>query len=331
VRISSIFTTKRGIMNQPTVIPDNYGSKPTPSRLWSVLRLIPLTLMLLSLGILLGMFLMGGMIKISAWYLAQLLLPIIGLLSLITLIIYAIVKRKFNRLMGATLVGTLVCLSPAVMLVRPIAFPAPLEKTTPSATVRLPADVPLQVAGGGDRIETNYHAAAPDQRWAYDFLVAPSANGSDKVGDYGCYGVPVLAPADGLVVKARDGEPDEVPGISSNNLTAPEGNFVAIQLEETGTYLLIAHLKPGSVTVKVGDTVVEGQVIGACGNSGNTSEPHIHIHHQRQDPNLYPLNFAEGLPLYFRDHDGPPMPVGGFKMDGETIILTGDVVQHIGK
>lgn len=305
--------------------------QPTPSRLWRILRLIPLTLMLLSLGILLTMFLMDGLTKISAWYLAQILLPILGLLSLAALVIYAIVKRKFNRLMGMTLAGALVCLSPAVMLVKPMAFPASLENTKPSATVRLPADVPLKVAWGGDKIETNYHAVAPDQRWAYDLLVEPYVNGSDKLEDYGCYGIPVVAPAGGLVVKAHDGEPDEVPGVVSNNYTAPAGNHVVILLEETGTYLVIAHLKTGSVTVKTGDTVVEGQVIGACGNSGNTSEPHIHIHHQRQDPNLFPLNFAEGLPLYFRDHDGPPMPVGGFKLDGETVILTGDEVQHIGK
>jgi hypothetical protein len=305
--------------------------QPAPSRLWRVLRLIPLTLMLLSLGILLTMFLMGGMTKISAWYLAQFLPPILGLLSLVTLIIYAIVKRKFNRLMGMTLVGALVCLSPTVMLVKPTAFPASLETTEPSATVRLPADVPLKVAWGGDKLETNYHAVAPDQRWAYDLLVEPYVNGSDKLEDYGCYGVPVVAPTNGLIVKARDGEPDEVPGMVSNNFTAPEGNFVAIQLDETGTYLIIAHLKPGSVTVKTGDTVVEGQVIGACGNSGNTSEPHIHIHHQRQDPNLFPLNFAEGLLLYFRDHDGPPMPVGGFEQNGDVFTLTGDTVQHFGK
>jgi hypothetical protein len=302
-----------------------------PSRLWRVLRLIPLTLMFLSLGILLTMFLMGGMTKISAWYLAQFLLPIPGLLSLVALIIYAIVKRKFSRLMGMTLAGALVCLSPAVMLVKPMAFPASLENTEPSATVRLPADVPLKVGWGGDKIETNYHAVAPDQRWAYDLLVKPYVNGSDKLEDYGCYGVPVVAPASGLVVKVHDGEPDEVPGVVSNNYIAPAGNHVVIQLEETGTYLVIAHLKPGSVTVKTGDTVVEGQVIGACGNSGNTSEPHIHIHHQRQDPNLFPLNFAEGLPLYFRDHDGPPMPVGGFEQNGDVITLTGDTIQYMEK
>lgn len=64
---------------------------------------------------------------------------------------------------------------------------------------------------------------------------------------------------------------------------------------------------------------------------GLASEPHIHIHHQRQDPAVYPLNFAEGLPLTFRDHDGPPMPAGGFELEGETVIFTGDVVRHVGE
>lgn len=310
---------------------DQKDSRPAPSRIWRALRLIPISLMLLSLGTILIMFLMGGMIRVSAWYMLQLIPPLLGLVSLIALIIYAFVKRKINRLMSATLVIAVISLLPAITIVKPVAYPASLENTKPSTTVRLPADVPLKVAWGGDKIETNYHAIAPDQRWAYDLLVEPYAHGSDQLEEYGCYGVPVVAPAKGTVVKAHDGEPDEVPGVVSNNFTAPEGNHVAIQLDETGTYLLIAHLKLGSVTVKTGDTVAEGQVIGACGNSGNTSEPHIHIHHQRQNPNFFPINFAEGLPLYFRDHDGPPMPVGGVRMEGETVILTGDTVQHIGK
>lgn len=318
-------------MNDTTPDIPEKEDRPSPSRLWRVLRLIPIVLMILTLTILLVMFLAGGMVRISAWYLMQLIPPLLGLVSLIALLIYAIAKRKYSRLMSSTTAIAVICLLPAITLVRPVAYPASLENTEPAATVRLPVDVPLQVAWGGDRIETNYHAVAPDQRWAYDLLVEPYVNGSENLEDYGCYGVPVLAPANGLVIKAHDGEPDEVPGVVSNNFTAPTGNHVAIQLEETGTYLVIAHLKPGSVTVKTGDSVVEGQVIGACGNSGNTSEPHIHIHHQRQDPNLFPLNFAEGLPLYFRDHDGPAMPSGGFEMDGETVIMTGDLVQHIGK
>lgn len=314
-------------------IPDAGEQKiqPSPSRLWRVLRLIPIAVMTFTLTILLVMFLVGGLVRISAWYLMQLIPPLLGLISLIALLIYAVTKRKYNRLMVSTMTIAVICLLPAMTLFKPVAFPASLEDTGPGATVRLPADVPLKVAWGGDKIETNYHAVTPDQRWAYDLLVEPYITGSDDLDDYGCYGIPVLAPADGVVVKAHDGEPDEVPGIASNNFTAPTGNHVVIQLEETGTYLVIAHLKPGSVTVKTGDPVVEGQAIGACGNSGNTSEPHIHIHHQRQDPNVFPLNFAEGLPLFFRDHDGPPMPTGGFEMDGETVVLTGDLVQHTGK
>ncbi len=318
-------------MDQILLDSNKQGPQSPTSRLWRILRLTPISIMLLSLGILLVMFLMGGMTKISAWYLLQFIPPLLGLISLIALIIYAIVKRKFSRLYIATSMVTLLSLAPASMMIKPVAFPASLENTEPAATVRLPADVPLKVVWGGDKIETNYHALVPDQRWAYDLLVEPYITGSDELEDYGCYGVPVVAPISGLVVKAHDGEPDEIPGVVSNNFTAPTGNHVVIQLEETGTYLIIAHLKPGSVAVKAGETVVEGQVIGQCGNSGNTSEPHIHIHHQRQDPNVFPLNFAEGLPLYFRDHDGNPMPVGGIEVNGDVITAIGDTVQHIAK
>jgi len=294
------------------------------------MRLIPISIMLLSIGVFLTMFMMGGVTKIYAWNSLQ-YPALMGIVSLILVMIYAVVKREFNRLMASTLFLAIVCLFPVIMLVKPMAYPSTLENTKPSATVRLPADVPLKVGWGGDKIETNYHAIAADQRWAYDLLVAPYATGSAKLEDYGCYGVPVLAPASGLVVKAHDGEPDQIPGTVSNNFKAPTGNHVVIRLEETGTHLVIAHLKTGSVAVKTGDALVEGQVIGQCGNSGNTSEPHIHIHHQRQDPNLYPLNYAEGLPLYFRDHKGAPMPEGGFKQEGNKVVLTGDTVQHIGK
>ena len=295
------------------------------------MRLIPISFMLLTVVVLLTMFMMGGMTRIYAWNSLE-YLALVGMASLIVVGIYAVVRRKFNWLMASTLLLALACLAPVIrMLVKPMAYPSTLGNTKPSATVRLPANVPLKVGWGGDKIETNYHAITADQRWAYDLLVAPYAIGSTKLEDYGCYGIPVLAPSSGIVVKAHDGEPNEKPGAPSHNFKAPTGNHVVIRLEETRTYLVIAHLKPGSVSVKTGEAVVEGQLIGECGNSGNTSEPHIHIHHQRQDPNFYPLNYAEGLPLYFRDHDGRPMPEGGFKEEGGKIILTGDTVQHIGK
>ena len=78
----------------------------------------------------------------------------------------------------------------------------------------------------------------------------------------------------------------------------------------------------------LGESLQEGQPIGRCGNSGNTSEPHIHIHHQRQDPAAYPVNFAEGLPLFFRDHDGPPTPEGGVRHRNGELVATGIAVRH---
>jgi len=310
--------------------PPIHQTPDAPSRLWRVLRIVPVGLMLATIGGLLVALFFGGMARITGWYLLQIVPPLLGLLSLLILVVYVLVKRRASRLLWLTAGVGLLSLLPLIVWFVPVAFPASLERTLPAATVRLPADGPLQVAWGGDSIATNYHAATPDQRWAYDLLMEPYVTGSEELESYGCYGVPVVAPTDGLVTEAHDGEPDEVPGAVSNNLTAPKGNYVVIQLE-SGTYLVIAHLKPGTVSVEAGEQVQEGQVIGQCGNSGNTSEPHIHIHHQRQDPALFPLNFAEGLPLYFRDHDGAAMPQGGIRVDGESVTMTGDLVQHTGK
>jgi hypothetical protein len=169
----------------------------------------------------------------------------------------------------------------------------------------------------------------PGVGWAYDLLVEPYLVGSETLEDYGCFGIPVLAPAAGTVSSAHDGEPDVVPGRNSMNYEKPHGNHVAIRLP-TGTYLVLAHLRQGSVAVTVGQPVEEGEVLGRCGNSGNTSEPHIHVHHQRQDPTVYPVNFAEGLPLFFRNHDGPPLPEGGIRNENGKLSAAGMTVRHRG-
>lgn len=308
--------------------------EPTPpqtaSRLADVLRWIPVFIIAVTILALVAMLLAGGMTKITAWYLLQLLPPLAGLITLIAMAVAWIRGRQFTSYIAITGAAALIALCPLAAWFIPVPYPASLEKTAPAATVRLPADGPLTTAWGGDSISTNYHVVSPDQRWAYDFVVAPYFTNSSNLEDYGCYGIPVVAPVGGLVHDAHDGEPDAVPGAIPNNIATPKGNYVVIRLE-TGTYLLIAHLKPGSVAVKTGDMVSEGQPIGQCGNSGNTSEPHIHIHHQRQDPSLYPVGFAEGLPLYFRDHDGNAMPVGGYEIVDSQPVATGDVVTHTGK
>jgi hypothetical protein len=305
--------------------------KPRSSRLlWNILFSLAIASIIVIGGILGLMFALGGMAKVAAWYLFQIIPPALGLLSLILVCVNFFVTRRFARMALITVIISLGAISPALLMLIPMTYPASIEAMTPSATVRLPAEIPLKVAWGGDNVKVNQHAMVPDQRWAYDFVVDPYAHGSANLEDYGIYGIPIVAPASGEVAVAHDGEPDMKPGALSNNIEAPCGNYIAIRIP-TQTYLIIAHLKPGSLLVKEGDQVKEGQKIAECGNSGNTSEPHIHIHHQRQNPKDYPVNFAEGLPLFFRDHDGPPMPVGGVKIEKGATILVGPTVQHVSK
>jgi hypothetical protein len=268
---------------------------------------------------------------VAAWYALQLLVPLLGLSMLPACAAYAVWKRRLGPPLLTAALLALVAVWPLCWQVNLLAvkYPVSVNRARPSAVVRLPADAPLRVAWGGDSLEANYHAAYPDQRWAYDLTVEPAFTDSVRLEDYGCWGVPVLAPSAGRVVKAHDGEPDETPGTLSGNYDAPSGNHVVIELP-TGTYLEIAHLQRGSVSVKEGERVEEGRPLGRCGNSGNTSEPHIHVHHQRQHPDFGEGVLAEGLPLYFRDHDGAAMPEGGFVEVEGRAAPKGAVVRHKG-
>ena len=290
----------------------------------------PVAVILLTSALCWVFTLAGGIRGVVAWYLFQSLVPLLGTVFLLAVLIGAIRKRRFDRRLLGNLIVCAAAIAPAALMFGflPVAYPASIERTKPWATVRLPADVPLKVAWGGDGIDVNYHAIVPDQRWAYDLFVEPYLTGSSELEDYGCYGVPVVAPARGRAAGAFDEAEDVMPG-ELTNLEAPFGNHVIIELE-TGTFLVIAHLKQGSVVVETGSIVDEGTVIGQCGNSGHTTEPHIHIHHQRQDPNVYPINLAEGLPLFFRDHDGPPMPEGGIREENGRPLATGMSVRHLG-
>jgi hypothetical protein len=96
---------------------------------------------------------------------------------------------------------------------------------------------------------------------------------------YLAYGEPLLAVADATVVAVVSGMPDAPPGTVLPGLTVAQlgGNHVTLQLGP-GRYAFYAHLKPGSATVRVGDRVTRGQEIGRLGNSGNTTQPHLHFH-----------------------------------------------------
>lgn len=133
------------------------------------------------------------------------------------------------------------------------------------------------------------------------------------------FGAPILAPCSGRVVIAHDGEPDHKARRSHLTLLpymlgqagrvragppAIAGNHVVIATDESGPYILLAHLQQGSVTVTVGDHVREGTVVGACGNSGNSTQPHLHI--QATDSTAW--DHTRGLPIAFRASGAPALP-----------------------
>jgi hypothetical protein len=100
-----------------------------------------------------------------------------------------------------------------------------------------------------------------------------------KPESYPAFGADIQAVADGPVVGVMDGLPEQVPGASPSGLPLEQyaGNHIVQDLGD-GNYALYAHLKTGSVKVKVGDRLSSGQVIALLGNSGNTDGPHLHFH-----------------------------------------------------
>lgn len=252
-----------------------------------------------------GVVLLGAIgVIIATWKSPHLLKPLTALVAMV-----AIVLPTLSKVAGA-------------------AYPAALSRTEPTLTVRLPLDEPTIVTWGGDRVKTNYHAATPEQRWAYDLVVAPHGLSSSDLTQYGCFGVTVLAPISGRVIKAVDEYSDQIPGQLSAHPSSAFGNHIMIEPPSGIGRVLIAHLKSGSVTVTVDQQVVEGAAIGQCGNSGNSSEPHIHIDYGVQQKARNGLYYTTGLPLYFRDHGGEPMPTGGFGRKGKDIIWRNQGIQH---
>jgi murein DD-endopeptidase MepM/ murein hydrolase activator NlpD len=147
-----------------------------------------------------------------------------------------------------------------------------------------------------------------------------------NLGDYYIYGKPVLAAADGTVLCVINDQPESKIGVMGKVKNAG-GNQVIIQVAEK-EFLFICHLQPGSIHVKPGDRILAGDVLGRVGNSGNSSEPHIHIHLQDSPKD----HGGEGIPMYFHNYllGGSVIergiPTGGFNSEGKII---GQVVQQV--
>ncbi len=177
----------------------------------------------------------------------------------------------------------------------------------PSASVPVPekhqTELALPFKGtwlvfcGGDTKAQNYHHDVCNQHFAFDFI-GVDETGKSRKGDgsgnenFYAFGREILALADGVVIDVIEGVRDNLPG--SMNPYSGLGNAVFIQHCENEVSVL-AHFKMGSIRVKVGETVKKGQVLGLCGNSGNSSEPHLHYHLQ----NTPIIQNGTGIKVYF--------------------------------
>jgi hypothetical protein len=139
------------------------------------------------------------------------------------------------------------------------------------------------------------------ERYAIDWVVVDDDDRRevgpiDANASYLAYGREILAVADGTVTRTRDGMPQGTPPHNPPGQTTETaaGNFI-MQDIGSGHYAFYAHLQPGSLRVHEGDRVVRGQVLALLGNSGNSSEAHLHFHvSDANDPLM-----SEGVPYVF--------------------------------
>ena len=263
--------------------------------------------------VLLGLSARPGQLAVWMWHVGPILLVVIATVLLVGSLMSARRWRHgVNRWHVMGYVGLIL-----VIFTLPVyeVYPSSYDEHPSRVMFRLPLEGPVTVAWGGAAAAVNYHVFLPGQRWAYDLLVAREGESfrgdGTELDDYYGYRLPVLTPASGVVFAAHDGEPDVAIGARRWGL-AGLGNHVGIEVAPN-EYLFIGHLRRGSVRVQAGDHVTVGQQLGTVGNSGNSSEPHVHLHLQ---DTLRPY-FGEGIPFYFHrySHAGRVvergMPEGG--------------------
>ncbi len=150
------------------------------------------------------------------------------------------------------------------------------------------------VGQGGGNFLLNHHAGHAAQQYAADIVALNGAgfraNGllPKAVDHYAVYGAQVVSPCTGEVINLQDGLPDLAPPDADSDNAA--GNHVVIDCK--GLHVELAHLQTGSIVVSAADMLQAGDAIGRVGNSGNTTEPHLHIH-------AIDASTGAGVPLVF--------------------------------
>ncbi|MEO8515870.1 MAG: M23 family metallopeptidase [Flavobacterium sp.] len=177
------------------------------------------------------------------------------------------------------------------------------------------------------------------QRYGYDFVVIneegtmykgkPKINIdwyddiADDNNDYYGFGVPIYATGDGIVNDVRDEVADNR-SVSEAEILKNEkaygGNYIIID-HQNGEFSWFGHLKQGSIKVKKGQKVKQGDIIGSMGASGNSLFPHLHYELRNGDG----AKHVEGLPSYFNNY---LRVLGSKKVAAKNGLLTaGDIIE----
>jgi hypothetical protein len=158
------------------------------------------------------------------------------------------------------------------------------------------------IAHGGSNAIINHHAPAEYSKYAIDILKLDKFGFRAKgfypkdLNKYLIFREIIHAPVAGTVVKVVDENPDMVPpNLDHEN---PAGNYVIIKYADSNTLVFLVHLHQKSIVVGEGDTVKPGQPIGEVGNSGLSTEPHLHIHCEEDDQEQFNTS-GKGIPLLF--------------------------------
>jgi len=145
------------------------------------------------------------------------------------------------------------------------------------------------VLQGGKGLPTNlFHFSLRGAIYAMDIVkLKPDgrrANAifSKELEDYEIFGDTLYSPCDGRIIKAIGDDPDNIPP----NMARGPHNTNQVLIETDNSYVFLAHLKQGSVVVKEGDMVKQGDPLGCVGNSGFSSEPHLHIQAHVKTPGV---------------------------------------------
>lgn len=162
----------------------------------------------------------------------------------------------------------------------------------------MPVKDKFEVYWGGDNTLLNYHFPYENQRYAYDLTIFKNGETHrlppQTLEDFYCFGSTIVAPLQGKVITVVNNLEDQPVGELDEKHFL--GNHAIIQHNHC-EFSLLAHLKNESILVQPGDFVHKGQMIAQCGNTGNSTEPHLHFQVMNHEDILH----AKALKIDFFD------------------------------